>query len=248
VLTKPNKLGGIEMLERIADLSQRQAARVAGLLYLGVIIFGVSAEFIGRQSIIVPGDAATTANNIMANELLFRLAIVSDLIQIGLFLLLPLAFYVLLKPVNKNLALLVVIFVLVSVPISLISMVFHFAPLILLSGANYLTVFEADQLYALVMFFLDLYLAGVWIATIFHGLWLLPLGYLVYKSGYFPRIFGVLLMIACFGFLIESFTFFLLPPSYVVITYPGIVFEIIGEFGFTGWLLLKGAKIPEMKT
>ena len=123
-------------------------------------------------------------------------------------------------------------------------MLIHFAPLLLLSGADYLTVFGADQLHALVMFFFDLYTAGVMIATIFHGLWLLPLGYLVYKSGYFPRILGVLLMIACFGFLIDSLRYFVFP-EYEVITYPGIVFEIIGEFGFCGWLLLKGAKIPK---
>jgi hypothetical protein len=233
------------MLDRIADMSQRQAARVAGLLYVGLIVFGVSAQFLGRQGIIVPGDAAATANNIMANELLFRLALVSDFIAFGLFLLLPLAFYVLFKPVNKNLAWLVLIFVVVSIPISFVNFILHSAPLILLSGADYLTVFETDQLYAMVMFYLDLYTVGVMIATIFHGLWLIPLGYLVYKSGYFPRIFGVLEILAGFGFLIEVFAFFLLPPSLVVITYPAIVLEILGEFGFTAWLLLKGANIPE---
>jgi hypothetical protein len=230
------------MLNRIADLSQCKSARVAGLLYLLVIVFGITAELV-RQSLIVPGDAATTINNIMASESLFRLGFVSDLIMIACFLLLPLALYVLLKPVNKNLALLMVIFVLVSVPIMFINMLFHFAPLLLLSGADYLTVFGADQLHALVMFFLELYTSGVMIATIFHGLWLLPLGYLVFKSGYFPKILGVLLMIACFGFLIESLQYFLLP-DYKEITYPGIVIAIIGEFGFCGWLLLKGGKIP----
>ncbi|MBE0525230.1 MAG: DUF4386 domain-containing protein [Methanosarcinales archaeon] len=230
-------------MNHIADLSQRKAARVAGLLYLAVIVFGVTAELV-RQSLIVPGDATTTVNNIMASESLFRLAFVIDLIMIACFLLLPLALYVLLKPVNKNLALLMVIFVLVSVPIMFINMLIHFAPLLLLSGADYLTVLGADQLHALVMFFFELYTAGVMIATIFHGLWLLPLGFLVYKSGYFPRILGVLLMIACFGFLIDSLRYFVFP-EYEVITYPGIVFEIIGEFGFCGWLLLKGAKIPK---
>lgn len=213
------------------------------MLYLAVIVFGVTAELV-RQSLIVPGDATTTVNNIMASESLFRLAFVIDLIMIACFLLLPLALYVLLKPVNKNLALLMVIFVLVSVPIMFINMLIHFAPLLLLSGADYLTVLGADQLHALVMFFFELYTAGVMIATIFHGLWLLPLGFLVYKSGYFPRILGVLLMIACFGFLIDSLRYFVFP-EYEVITYPGIVFEIIGEFGFCGWLLLKGAKIPK---
>ncbi|TFH47041.1 MAG: DUF4386 domain-containing protein [ANME-2 cluster archaeon] len=231
------------MLNQITNLSQRKVARVAGLLYLAVIVFGVIAELV-RQSLIMTGNAATTSSNIMASESLFRLGFMSDLIMIICFIFLPLAFYVLLKPVNKNLASLMVIFVLVSVPIMFINMLIYFSPLLLLNGANYLTVFGADQLHALVMFFFELYTTGVMIATIFHGLWLLPLGFLVYRSGYFPRILGVFLIIACFGFLIQSFAFFLLPPSYEVITYPGIVFEIIGEFGFCGWLLVKGAKIP----
>ena len=225
----------------------KKTARIAGLLYLGVIVFGVLAEFLVRSKLIVPGDAAATANNIMASEGLFRLGFAMDLIMIACFLFLPLVFYVLLKPVNKNLALLMVIFVLVSVPISFISMIYHFGTLQLLSGAEYLTAFTTGQLHAQVMSYLDLYTTGVSIATIFHGLWLLPLGYLVYKSGYFPRIFGVLLMIACFGFLIQAFTFFF-AASYEVITYPGAVVMIIAEFSFCGWLLIKGAKIPEMKS
>lgn len=223
--------------------SNKNTAKIAGLLYLLLIVFGVLAQVI-RSKLIVPEDAAITASNIMASAWQFRLSFVSDLLMIMCFLLLPLVLYTLLKPINKNIALLMVIFVLVSVPIMFINMLFHFAALLLLSGADYLTVFTADQLYAQVMFFLNLYTTGVMVATIFHGLWLFPLGFLVYKSGYFPKILGIFLMMACFGFLIESFAFFLLPPSYVAITYPGIVFEIIGEFGFCGWLLIKGAKIP----
>ena len=235
------------MTNSIADLSQRKAARVAGVLYLIVIVAGVFAEFFVRSKLIVPGDATATANNIMANELLWRLGFLSDVISFTSFLLLPLAFYVLLKPVNKNLASLMVIFVLASVSISFINMLNHFAPLLLLSGADYLTVFEANQLHAQVMLSLNLFEAGYFVAQIFHGLWLLPLGYLVYKSGYFPRILGVLLIIACFGYLIELITFFLFP-SYQVITYPGLAVATIAEFSFCGWLLLKGAKIPEMKS
>ncbi|UGV41376.1 DUF4386 domain-containing protein [Methanococcoides orientis] len=236
------------MINRIADISQRKAARVAGLLYLMIFVFGIFAEAFVRQSLIVPGDAATTVNNIMASESLFRLGFVSDLIMITSFLLLPMALYVVLNVINKNHALLMVIFALISVPIMFVNMILHYAPLLLLSGADYLTVFEADQLHALVMFFFDLYTAGVWIATIFHGLWLLPFGYLVYKSGYIPRILGVLLIIGCFGYMIESFTFFLLPPSYVVITYPGLAVATIAELSITFWLLLKGGKIPEMES
>lgn len=230
--------------------TQRKAARIAGLLYLLVIIFGVFAEFFVRQSLIVPGDAAATANNIMASESLFRLGFVIDIIQGMCWLLLPLALYVLLKPVNKNFASLMVVIVLVGVAIQCLNMLNQFAPLLLLSGADYLKVFETNQLHALVMFFLNLHKYGYISAAIFHGLWLLPLGYLVFKSGYFPRILGVLLIIACFSFLVDFFGNFLLPnyanyeAVFLLIGLPAV----IGEFSFCGWLLLKGAKIPESKS
>jgi len=214
------------MLSRIADLSQRKAARIAGVLYLLLIVFGVFAELVVRSRIIAPGDAATTASNILASEGLFRIGFASDILMILSFLLLPLAFYVLFKPVGKRLASLVVILVSVSVPLMLVNMLLYVTPLVILSGADYLAVFSADQLNASAMSAFDLYTSGVMIATLFHGLWLLPLGFLVYKSGYFPRVFGVLLMLACLGFVTETVQFFLLP-----------------SFGFCGWLLFKGAKI-----
>ena len=235
------------MTNLIADMSQRKAAKVAGLLYLLIILFGVFAEIYARSSLIVWGDATATASNIIASGSLLRVAFLSDILMIICFILLPLALYVLLKPVNKNIASLMVIFVFISVPVMLVNMIYHSAPLLLLSGADYLAVFAANQLNAMAMLHLDLYTSGVMIATIFHGLWLFPLGYLVYKSGYFPRILGIFLILACFGFLIQSLQYFLFP-GYEVITYPGIVFEILGEFGFCGWLLFKGAKIPEMKS
>ncbi|MBA7524356.1 hypothetical protein ES705_16493 [subsurface metagenome] len=235
------------MINRIVDISQRKAARIAGLLYLIVIVSGVFAQLV-RQSLIVPGDAAATAHNILASESLFRLGFVSDLIQSTCWLLLPFALYVLLKPVNKNFASIMVLFVLAGVAMQCINMLNQFAALLLLRGADYLKVFQADQLHALTMFFLNMHKYGYSSAGIFHGLWLLPLGYLVFKSNYFPRIFGVLLIIACFGFLVDFFTFFLFP-SYAAIISP-IVFApaAIAKFSFCGWLLIKGVKIPDMKS
>jgi len=155
--------------------------------------------------------------------------------------------YMLLKPVNKNIALLFVLFTLGSVSVQFINALNQFATLLLLSGAGYLTIFGADQLNALAMLFLNLHKYGYTIAQIFFGLWLLPLGYLIFKSGYFPRILGILVMIACFGHLLEFFQVFLFP-GYEVIAYPGLVAAMIGEFSFMFWLLIKGAKIPEMKS
>jgi hypothetical protein len=230
------------MLGRIADLSQRKAARVAGVLYLLLIIFGIFAELVIRSKLIVAGDAAATASNILASPGLWRIGFASDILMILSFLLLPLAFYLLFKPVGKRLASLVVIFVAVSVPLMLVNMLLYYAPLHILSGVDYLAVFSTDQLNALAMSSLTMYTTGVSLATLFHGLWLLPLGILVYRSGYFPKVLGILLMLACLGFVIETIQSFLLP-NLEVITYPGMVLEILGEFGFCGWLLIKGAKV-----
>jgi hypothetical protein len=122
----------------------------------------------------------------------------------------------------------------------------QFAALLLVSGSGYLQAFPAAQLQALVMFFLDLQNYGYVIAAISYGAYLLPLGYLVFKSGYLPRILGVLLMVACFGQLIPLFQAFLLP-GYNVITYPGLGIAVLAEFSFCLWLLIKGAKMPGAK-
>jgi hypothetical protein len=218
--------------------SIKKTARVAGFLYLIVVPLGIFTLYV-RSILIVPGDAATTANNIMASESLFRLSIVSSLIAPIVQMLVVLVLYRLLKPVNKNMALLMVIFVLIAVPIAMLNELNQFAVLRLLSGAGYLTVFTADQLRALVPLFLNLHSNGTNIAFIFWGLWLFPLGYLVFKSGFLPRILGVLLMIACFGYLIESFAIFL---GYEVNI--GL-FASLGEVLLILWLLIKGVNAEQ---
>jgi hypothetical protein len=230
------------MIKNTAERSPNFYARVAGLLYLLLVVFNAFAVVYVLESLIVPGDAATTASNIMASGSLFRMGFVSHLLGIMCFLLVTLPLYSLLKPVNKDLAALMVLFVLVAVPILAINMLNHFVALPLLSGADYLTVFTADQLHAQVMLSLELYDIGYHIAQIFFSLYLLPLGYLVYKSGYFPRVLGVVLMIASFAYLIDVFVFFLLP------SYEGMIITILEVFSlselvFGAWLLVKGVKV-----
>ena len=222
------------------EINPNRIARVAGILYLIIFCLGIFAELFVRQSLIVPGDAATTVNNIMVSESLFRISLVSDLIRHTFLILLPLVLYQLLKPVGKNIALLMVIFALAGVPIALLNMLNHFAALLLLSGADYLTAFEADQLHAQVMFFLDLYEYGAFIPQ-FLGLWLLPLGYLIFKSGFLPRILGILLMIGCFGYVIDAVLFFLFASSAATLS----LFAFIGELLFALWLLIKGVNIEQ---
>jgi hypothetical protein len=243
LIVKSNKLGEIEMTNRIADISLRKAAIVAGLGLLIMTILAIFANFFVLQSLIVPGDAAITANNIMANELLFRLGICSFIIVAILDVVVAWALYVLLKPVNKSLSLLSAWFRLVYAAILGIALVNFFSVLQFLSGADYLTAFEPNQLHAQVMLFLNAFNYGWTIGLIFFGIHLSILGYLVFKSGYIPKILGVLLIIAGLGYLIDNFVIFLLPNYGATIA----MVTFIGELLFMLWLLFKRGKILEIK-
>ena len=221
--------------------SIKKTARIAGVLYLMVVVFGMFAEVGVRSNLIIPKDAATTAQNIMASASLFRIGFMSDLIMLTCYLLLAYTLYVLLKPANNNLSLLFVLLTLASVAIMSLNMLNQFAALLLLSGDNYLTVFSLAQLQALAMLFLNLHKYGYFIAQIFFGLWLLPLGYVGFKSGYFPKLLGIMVMLACFGHLIQYFQIFLFP-DYEVISYPGLAVATIAELSLCFWLLIKGVK------
>ena len=221
------------MTTRTAETSPLIIARVAGFLYLLVVPLGIFSIYVSSR-LTVPEDAATTASYITANELLFRLSIVSDILAPLVLILVVLFLYKLLKPVNQYMAWLMVIFLLLGVAIALLSKLNQFAALQLLSGADYLTVFTTEQLQALALLFLHLHDRGGTIAFIFWGLWLFPLGYLVFKSGFFPRILGVLLIMSGFGYVIDSFATFL---GYEVNI--GL-FTAWGELLFILWLLIKG--------
>jgi len=215
---------------------------MAGFLYLIYIVVSIFANGLGRSKVIVLGDAATTAGNIMASAWQFRIGFVVDLVAGVLFLLTAWALYVLLKPVNKNLALLFLLLNLSGVAVLCFSDLFLIASQLLLSGADYLKVFQADQLQALAMLSLYIYKNGfLGIAQIFFGAWLFPLGYLVFKSGFLPRILGVILMIHCVAWLMTSLQFFLFP-GFGALTYVSYPIGFISEFGLTLWLLIMGAK------
>ena len=233
------------MTNHIADISLRKAAMVAGFGYLPVFILGGFANF---SNFIVPGDAATTANNIMASEQLFRTYIASWLIVLTADVVVAWALYVLLKPVNQSLSLLAAWSRLLFVAIFAIALVNHFPVLQLLSGADYLTVFEPNQLQAQAMSFVNAYTFGVNISFVFFGLHIFFLGYLIFKSDYIPRILGVLLIITSVGYQIDSFGNFL-SSNYASNEALFIVFvavpAVISEFSLTAWLLIKGRKVEQ---
>jgi hypothetical protein len=234
-----NPVGENQMTTRTAEISPLVRARVAGFLY---VIVNLPAPFVLiylPSRLIARGDAATTASNIMASESLFRLGIAGLLFNSIANIFLALALYQLLKVINKNIASLMVIFSLVAVPIAMLNELNNLAVLLLLSGADYLKVFTTEQLQALVYFFLRLHNQGLNIAQIFWGLWLFPMGYLVFKSGFLPRLLGVLLMIGCFGYVIQSFAAFL---GYNMSI---ILFTSWGELLFLLWLLIKGVNVEQ---
>ncbi len=222
--------------------SNKKNSRIAGFWYLLVAIFGSFYSMFVESELIVSGDAAATVNNILTSERLFRLGVLSNLITTICFLFLANALYKLFKSVDKDLVRLMVIFIIASVPVAYLQFL-KFAPILLSSKAAYLSAFEPAQLQALAMVFLDLGKLGSNITYIFFGLWMFPLGMLVFKSGsgFIPKALGVLLMVGCFGYLFKFLTvFFAL--NYEAITSLGMTITIIAEFLCILWLLIIGPK------
>ena len=216
--------------------SINKTARIAGFWYL---ILAICAGFSWSyfKSLYVPGDALATVSNIQTAGWLLRLIFIINLTGQIAFLFLVYFLYKLFKPVNKDWARLMALLVVVSIPIAILNMLNQFAPILFLSGGD-LSVFGAAQFNAIVTLFLNLYIHGVFIAQIFWGLWLFPLGYLVFKSGFIPKTIGVFLIIAGLGYVIDSLLRFLLPGYNLGLS----SYTFIGELMIIFWLLIKGIK------
>jgi hypothetical protein len=229
--------------------TNRKTARIAGFWYLLVAIFGAFNTMFVESKLFVSGDAAATVNNILASERLFRLGILSNLLTTICFLFLANALYKLFKSVDKDLVRLMVIFIISSVPIAFLEML-KFAPILLSSKAAYLSAFEPAQLQTLAKVFLDLFEQGFFITYIFYGLWMFPLGLLVFKSGsgFIPKGLGILLIVGCFGYLFNFLSSagylsaIFLPLNYKAITSLWMNITIIGEVLCILWLLIVGPK------
>lgn len=223
--------------------SIKATARRAGALYFVFLIVGLIDMF-GFSHFVVAGDASATARNIMAAEQTYRIGILTDLVTLLIFIFLIVSLYNLLKGVDKWYAMLMVLLVSVGVAIGLVNILNKIAPLILLSGAGYLSVFTKPQLDALALGFLNLNNNGNTVDMAFWGLWLFPFGILVIKSRFFPRVLGVLLIVAGFAYLTMSVTSIVLP------AYEHAVSRVmmplgLGEFPIIFWLLIMGAKAPQ---
>jgi len=225
--------------------STMNPGRFAGLLYVVTSIFGFFAMGYVPGKLIVHGDAAATANNIAASETLFRLGIAAQLIGMAGFIFVALALYDLLKGVNRRHASLMVTLIVLSIPISFLNELNSIAALVLVRGADFLSIFEKPQRDALAMLFLNLHGHGFDVAEIFWGLWLFPLGLLVYRSRFLPRFLGVWVALGGFAYVILSLTGVLLPQYQdKVFTYSQPVF--FGEVALMLWLVIKGATPPAL--
>ena len=209
--------------------------RRAGLLYLLLGITGAIGLF-GPRAVIVPGDAAATADKIRSSESLFRVMISSELISSVVFIFVALALYRVFRDVDQGQAALMVILVLVSVPISFLNVLNELGALVLLSGADFLSVFDRSQLDAVAYLFLRLHSLGIVVVEMFWGLWLLPLAGLTFRSGVVPRVVGALLIVAGVGYVVTSLAS-LLVPQYASLVSTITLPATVGEFAIIVWLL-----------
>lgn len=225
---------------RVNAMTKQQTARLAGFIYLVIVITGIfNLRYVPSQ-IIDWKDAAVTVANIIEFDCLFRAGIAAAVISYICYLILPLVLFDLFKDVNKRMAVMMVALSVLSVPMALLSIGAKLDVLTLLSGEHYLDSFNAEQLQAQVMLSLEKYNNGMRITQIFWGLWLFPFGYLMFKSDYAPKVLGILLMVGCAGYMVLFFRNILFPDFELLsfITKPAS----LGEIGSCLWLLIMGVK------
>jgi hypothetical protein len=221
-------------------ISMKRTARLAGLLYLVLALAGAYGIMYVSTQLFVKDDALATANNIRAHEFLLRTGIVSHLLSATVFLFMVLTLYRLLKSVNEHRARVMVALVVVQVPIIFIIEALRFTALrILTNDSSAPVVLPAPDT---AMLLLKIHRYGIEIVEIFWGLWLIPFGQLVYRSVFIPRLLGILLVIAGFGYVVDSCASLLLPSHRVFTRLPAFAFSAIGEISAILWLLIKGVK------
>jgi hypothetical protein len=222
------------------SFSPRRYARICGALYLYIIIAGTFAALFVRAKLVVSNDAAATARNILANETLFRIGFSGELLHIAFDVIVAVLLYALLRPVDRNIALIAAFMRLACDIVLAVSSLSHFATLRLLGRPDYLSSFGSDQLQSLALLSMRMHGDGYAISLVFFGFCCLSLGYLVYRSTFLPRTIGVLLAIGGVCYLANSFAHFLHPPFVSEALFVPI---FIAESSFALWLLAKGVNV-----
>lgn len=224
------------------QINLKRTARIAGLIYLLIVITGIFGIIYVPMQLIDSGNLPFTMRTILKHEFLFRAGIMSNLICQTLFVFLVLQLYKLFQDVSKHLSRTMFALVIVGVPIAFL-IIFNQLFALLLLKADFMKTFKPAQLQSLVMAFLKMYNYGNVVIGIFWGLWLIPFGQLVYKSGFIPKIFGILLIIGGSAYVVDAFTFVLVPDYHYSVT--GTIVGLtssVAEIGIVFWLLIKGVR------
>ncbi|HXY49979.1 MAG TPA: DUF4386 domain-containing protein [Terriglobales bacterium] len=227
------------------EFSPKLYARIGGVLYLYIIVAGLFAELFVRGKLVVSGDAAATASNIMVSQLRWRIAFSAEVLWLACAVALTMIFYVLMRVVNRNIALMAAFFALMSIAVEAMSTLLHFAPLLVLRGAGYLRVFDAQQLNALALLSAELFEYGFGISLVFFGFEELFRGYLMFRSGFFPSFLGILVVISGLSYLLNSFALFLSPAFSAMVSSFALVGAGLPEMIFCLWLIVVGLNLPK---
>ena len=235
------------MADQASRISPQLYARVGGAFYLYIIVAGIFAELFVRSRLIVSTDAAATASNIMSSESLFRLGFSGELLHIALDVVVAVILYALLRPVDRNIALLAAFMRFACDIVLAVASLSHFAALRLYADAAYLDTFQPDQLHTLALLALKLHGDGYAISLLFFSFACLSLGYLIFRSGFLPRTLGALMAIAGICYLINSFAHFLVP-AFARTLFPGLFMPIfLAELSLAMWLTVKGVNVAKWK-
>jgi Domain of unknown function (DUF4386) len=235
------------IMEPISETSPRRMARIAGLLYLLITLAAPFGELYVRGRLVVAGDAAATATNILTNESLYRSGGVADLIAFAADVAIALVFYELLKPAGRRVSLLAAFFRLMHAAVVAVATLAYFTPLLLLERAPNLRGFNVEQLQGLSLVSLRLHGVGYNIGLVFFGIHCVLIGYLVYRSTFLPRVLGPLIGVAGMCYLINSFAA-LLAPAFKARIYPAILMPAgLAELSLTVWLLVVGVNVQRWK-
>ena len=233
------------MTDHTVNSSPKLCARIGGALYLIIIVIGLFGEAFVRDRLIVSGDAAATAANIMSHESLWRFHIAAELFLLICAVALLLILYALLRPVSRDLALLAVFINLVSIGIEAATTMYLLQALFPLGNAGYLKAFTREQLYAMASLSLKSHSYGFSVSLIFFGCFCLIVGSLIFRSGYLPKPIGVLMQIAGLSYLTNSFAL-ILSPAVANRLFPAILLPaFVGEASLCLWLLVKGVNVPK---
>lgn len=233
------------MTPSISPHDLRTRARVAGALYLVIIVCAGFAEGYVRTSLVVPGDPSATASNIVASVTLFRLGLFADLVAFMADAGVAVLLYVILRSTAPTIALLAAAFRLVAHPaIASLNLLNHLGALLVLDGGGPLSAFDQAQREELALFAMDLHGYGYVVGGAFFGVHCALLGYLLYRSDLFPRLLGVLLGAAAIGYLFESFAVFVAPGLESVASTLVVVTASVGEVGLCLYLLVRGVRMP----